>query len=142
LQPSYWAPAMRLCIDAAPINRSLGIGMNWMIREMLRHSVYESRDEGLMAPYSWASSQRVRALLNELGAEVGERADKEASRTIYDFVTSHLGNGRARFDGDFDLPLQLITREENKAALVQCFETADRDPPAFWEHGQDTEDAL
>ena len=42
LQPSYWAPAMRLCIDAAPINRSLGIGMNWMIREMLRHGVYES----------------------------------------------------------------------------------------------------
>lgn len=142
LQPSYWAPAMRLCIDAAPINRSLGIGMNWMIREMLRHEVYESRYESRMAPYGWASSQRVRALLNELGADVGERADKEASRTIYDFVTSHLGGSRARFDGDFDLPLQLITREENKAALVQCFETTDRDPPVFLEQWQDSEDAL
>lgn len=139
LQPSYWAPAMRLCIDAAPINRSLGIGMNWMIREMLRHKVYESRHESLMAPYGWASSQRVRALLNELGADVGERADKEASRTIYDFITSHLGGSRARFEGDFDLPLQLITREENKAALIQCFETTDRDPPAFsWDQDQDT----
>jgi hypothetical protein len=142
LQPSYWAPAMRLCIDAAPINRSLGIGMNWMIREMLRHKVYESRYESRMAPYGWASSQRVRALLNELGAGVVERADKEASRTIYDFVARHLGGSRARFDGDFDLPLQLITREENKSALVQCFETTDRDPPAFLEQWQDIEDVL
>ncbi|OAF12399.1 hypothetical protein AYJ54_06095 [Bradyrhizobium centrolobii] len=142
LQPSYWAPAMRLCIDAAPINRSLGIGMNWMIREMLRHKVYELRDESRMAPYGWASSQRVRALLNELGADVGERADKEASRTIYDFVTKHLAASRARFEGDFDLPLQLITREENKTALVQCFETIDRDLPAFLEQWQDSEDAL
>ncbi|WP_290482030.1 sacsin N-terminal ATP-binding-like domain-containing protein, partial [Hyphomonas sp. UBA3201] len=64
LQPSYWAPAMALCIDAAPINRSLGIGMNWMIREMLREGVYEPQDEALMAPYCWAPSQRVRELLN------------------------------------------------------------------------------
>ncbi|MGO7565078.1 hypothetical protein ACC754_38315, partial [Rhizobium johnstonii] len=32
LQPSYWPPSMGLSIDAAPINLSLGIGMNWMIR--------------------------------------------------------------------------------------------------------------
>ena len=118
LQPSYWAPAMRLSIDAAPINRSLGIGMNWMIREMLRHGVYEPRDEGLMAPYSWTSSQRVRELLNDLGADVGESADKEASRTIHQFLVEHIGIDCARFNGDFDLPLQLITREEHRAALV------------------------
>ena len=112
-----------------------------MIREFLRFEVYESRDEGLMAPYCWAPSQRVRALLNELGAGVGERADKEASRTIHDFVTSHLGSDRALFDGDFDLPLQLITRDMNRAVLVQCFKKADRDPPTFLEQEQDAEGA-
>jgi hypothetical protein len=142
LQPSYWAPAMRLCIDAAPINRSLGIGMNWMIREMLRHGVYDSRDEGLMAPYSWASSQRVRDLLNELGADVGESADKEASRTIHQFLVEHIGVDCARFNGDFDLPLQMITREEHRAVLAQCFEVADRDPPVFTEAEQDAEDTI
>ena len=142
LQPSYWAPAMRLSIDAAPINRSLGIGMNWMIREMLRHGVYESRDEGVMAPYSWTSSQRVRDLLNELGADVGERADKEASRTIHEFLVEHIGVDCARFNGDFDLPLQLITREEHRAALSQCFEVADRDPPVFAELDEHADDAL
>ena len=142
LQPSYWAPAMRLCIDAAPINRSLGIGMNWMIREMLRHGVYEPRDEGLMAPYCWAPSQRVRELLNALGADVGLWADKEASWAIHEFVVEHIGVDHARFSGDFDLPLQLITRETHQAALDHCFEVADRDPPSFVEVEENAEDAL
>jgi hypothetical protein len=131
LQPSYWPPATRLSIDAAPINRSLGIGMNWMIREMLRHGVYQSRDERLMVPYCWMSSQRVRELLNELGADVGDWANKESSRAIYEFLVEHAGTDRARFNGDFDLPLQLITREAHRAALDHCFEVADRDPPSF-----------
>ncbi|CCD90933.1 conserved hypothetical protein [Bradyrhizobium sp. ORS 375] len=120
LQPSYWPPAMRLSIDAAPMNRSFGIGMNWMIRELLRHGAYELRDEELMLPYVWSPSQRVRILLNELGADVAESADKEASRKICDFVTKHLGDDR-RFDGDFDLPLQLITRRRHRSALEACF---------------------
>jgi hypothetical protein len=142
LQPSYWPPAMRLSIDAAPINRSLGIGINWMIREMLRHDAFESRDESLMAPYSWSPSLRVRTLLNELGADIGEFADKEASRTIYEFLVEHIGIDCARFNGDFDLPLQLITREEHRAVLAQCFEVADRDPPVFTEVEQGTEDTI
>ncbi len=140
LQPSYWAPAMRLCIDAAPINRSLGIGMNWMIREMLRHGVYELRDEGLMAPYCWAPSQRVRKLLNELGADIGERADKDASRSIYEFIVKHVGVDRARFTGDFDLPLQLITRGVHEPALAQCFAAADRAAPTFEDSDGDNGD--
>jgi hypothetical protein len=138
LQPSYWPPAMRLSIDAAPINRSLGIGMNWMIRELLRHGTYESRDEHLMIPYVWAPSQRVRILLNELGADVGERPDKEASRTICDFVTKHLGDGR-RFDGDFDLPLQLITRRRHRGALEACFDEVGGAPPDLLEDEDEQE---
>jgi|GEM_PF-894593 len=130
LQPSYWPPAMRLSIDAAPINRSIGIGMNWMIRELLRHGVYETRDERLMIPYVWAPSRRVRILLNKLGADVGERADKEVSRVIYNFVEKHLGDDR-RFDGDFDLPLQLITRSEYGHVLKACFDEVDDTPPDF-----------
>ncbi len=130
LQPSYWPPAMRLSIDAAPMNRSLGIGMNWMIRELLRHGAYEPQDEHLMIPYVWAPSQRVRILLNDLGADVGERADKEVSRTICDFVTRHLGDDR-RFDGDFDLPLQLITRRRHRDALETCFAEVGGAPPDF-----------
>lgn len=138
LQPSYWPPAMRLSIDAAPINRSLGIGMNWMIRELLRHGAYESRDERLMIPYVWAPSQRVRVLLNKLGADVGDQADKEASRTICDFVTKHLGDDR-RFDGDFDLPLQLITRHRHWGTLEECFAEVGSARPDFLDDDHELE---
>lgn len=139
LQPTYWVPAMHLCINAAPLNRSLGIGMNWMIRELLRHSVYDSRDLEHMAPYGWAPSERVRNLLNALGADVGDWPDKEASRTIYDFVTRHLGNSRGRFDGDFDLPLQLITRSRHRGTLEAYFAEVGRDPPDFCDEEQEPE---
>jgi hypothetical protein len=142
LRPSYSPVIMPLGLDAAPLSRSLGIGMNWMIREMLRHGVYEARDASIMAPYCWAPSQRVRELLNALGADVGVSADKEASRAIHEFVVEHIGADRARFNGDFDLPLQLITRETHRAALDYCFEVADRDPPNFSETEKDAADAL
>jgi hypothetical protein len=142
LRPSYSPVIMPLGLDAAPLSRSLGIGMNWMIREMLRQGVYAPRDAGIMAPYCWAPSQRVRELLNALSADVGVWADKEASRAIHEFVVKHIGADRARFNGDFDLPLQLITRETHRAALDYCFEVADRDPPNFAEAEEDGEDAL
>lgn len=131
LRPSFSPVIMPLGLDAAPLNRSLGIGTNWMIREMLRQGVYEAQDADGMAPYCWAPSRRVRGLLNALGAGVGERADNEASRAIHGFVVSHLGAERARFIGDFDLPLQLITREVHSAALAQCFQAANLEPPNF-----------
>ena len=142
LQPSYWPPAIGLSIDAAPINRSLGFGINWMIREMLRHGAFEPRDESLMAPYCWSPSLRVRTLLNKLGADIGEPPDKEASRTIHEFLVEHVGIDCARFNGDFDLPLQLVTREEHQAVLAHYFEVADHDPPVFTEAEQDTEDTI
>ena len=139
LQPSYWPPAMRLCIDAAPLNRSLGIGMNWLLREMLREGVYEPSDEYLIEPYCWAPSYRVRELLNALGADIGAQADKEVSRQIFEFVAEHIGKDRARFNGDFDLPLQLITRETHRASLDHCFELADHETPSFADADDDSE---
>lgn len=142
LRPSYSPVIMPLGLDAAPLTRSLGIGMNWMLREMLRQGIYEARDASIMAPYCWAPSRRFRELLNALGADVGVRADKEASRAIYEFVVEHIGADRAHFNGDFDLPLQLITREAHRAALDYCFEVADRDPPSFAEAEEDADEAL
>lgn len=131
LRPSYSPVIMSLGLNAAPLSRSLGIGMNWMIREMLRQGIYEARDASIMVPYCWAPSQRVRQLLNAIGADVGVWADKEASRAIHEFVVKHIGSDRARFNDDFDLPLQLITRETHRVTLENWFEAADRDPPSF-----------
>ena len=142
LTPSYWAAGARLSLEAAPINRSLGIGINWMIRELLRLGVYSGADEHILVPYCWMSSERLRKLLAAIGANVESRADKDASRTIYDFVVRHIGESAARFCGDFDLPLQTITRATNRSALQQCFESCDRDPPDFESDDTDLPDAI
>ena len=131
LRPSYAPILGPLGLDAAPINRSLGIGVNWMVRELLRHGVYEADDAILMAPYCWAPTGRVRDVLNALGADVGVKADMDVSPAIYEFVVQHIGADHAFFADDFDLPLQLITRSANKAVLDRCFAEAGQDAPVF-----------
>ena len=65
----------------------------------------------------------------------------DISPAIHDFVVLHIGADHARFVGDFDLPLQLITRSENRAALDRCFAEAGRDAPVFGDTEEDgTED--
>ena len=141
LRPSFAPILGPLGLDAAPINRSLGIGVNWMVRELLRHGVYEADDSILMAPYCWAPTGRVRGLLNALGADVGVEADMDVSPAIYSFVALHIGADHASFAGDFDLPLQLITRSENKAALDRCFAEAGMEAPVLGDiEGDGTED--
>ena len=130
LRPSFSPAIMPLGIDASPLNRTLGIGTNWMLRELIRQRVYAPQLEPHIAPYCWMPSGRVRRVLGDLGAGVSERADKDNSRTIYDFVVRQLDVDRARFEGDYDLPLQLITRRENYSALAACYEAANREPPS------------
>ena len=129
-----------LGLDAAPIDRSLGIGANWLIRELARNRVYESSEAMLMAPYCWSPSRRVRSLLRQLSPSLPETADKDASPDIYNFMKEHLAPERARFGGDFDLPLQIVTRKRHRARLNRWFEDADLRPPEFEDESEDNED--
>ena len=129
LHPSY-SPVIRpLSLDAAPLARSLGIGINWMVRELLRYEFYDGSDERLMMPYSWASTGRVRNLLTRLGADAGAIADMDASRAMHVFVVERIGPQRVRFDGDFDLPLHQITREQFHTVLQTIFANAGYELP-------------
>ena len=141
LRPSYSPRVGPLGLNAAPIDRSLGIGANWLIRELSRHGVYDSVEANLMAPYCWASSNRVRAFLTTLDPNLDlKTADKDASPAIHDFVSKHMGSERARFDGDFDLPLQLITRRKQRGRLSGWFEEAGVEKPEFGDETEDDEE--
>jgi hypothetical protein len=125
LQPSYSPALADLSIDAAPIHRSLGIGVNWLVRELARCGVYAGQDSERMAPYSFASSERVReGLLAPVGFYAVDGADPDESNRIHDFVEGAAGREIVRFGGDYDLPLQLITRREHQDDLLRCFEAA------------------
>lgn len=128
LHPTYSPAIARLGLDAAPLDRSLGIGTNWMIRELVRHGVYNADDADSLAPYCWAPTRRVRQLLNHLG-EVIESPDMDASRFLYEFIRDQIGPDRGRFHGDFDLPLQLVTCKAYRDTLRQFFQRSDSEVP-------------
>ena len=103
----------RLGLEGGPLKQSLGIGLNWMIREALRHGLWTGDDATRMQPYGWASTARLRRLLGPYAiAGLGQGADLRASRAIHAFVRDHLGPA-ADFDGDLDLPLQLAATKRS-----------------------------
>ena len=70
-------------------------------------------------------------------ADLSPDANPEDSRKIHAFVVEHLDEERARFGGDFDLPLQLITRSAYRGVREQCFQEGGLDASDF----NDAEDA-
>ena len=140
LCPAYWHVAGRLGLEAASLDFSLGIGVNWLIRELARNGVYGPDDAKSMAPYCWMPSGRVRDLLARLGmADLSPDANPEDSRKIHAFVVEHLDEERARFGGDLDLPLQLITRSAYGDVREQCFQQGGLDASDF-NDDEDVED--
>ncbi len=132
LNPTHSAKIQPLGLDAARLDRSLGIGANWMIRELVRHGVYDTRDANAMAPYCWTTTRRVRRLLRHLDREaIRDSADKDASRFVFKFITEQLGSDRAPFGGDFDLPLQLVTRKAYGNTLARCFDEGGSEAPSL-----------
>ena len=131
LRPGESALAQQLGMDAAPISRALGIGANWLVRELSRKEVYDSDEARLMAPYCWAPTRRVRLFLTALDPDLYLTADKDLSPRIYKFVTCHVGVECASFDGDFDLPLQIVTRTRHRELLNKWFKEEGCDAPEF-----------
>ena len=111
LDPAYSPLVRKLGVEAAPLARAIGMGINWMIRELLRLRFYERG--GVMAPYAWMPSRRVRLFLEGQGLP-GLRQEADDSPRIHEFVCGVLGPERADFHGDYDLPLQLWTRKRRE----------------------------
>ena len=128
LHPAQSDVHMRLGTVAAPIDSPVGFGINWMIRELIRDGFYRA-DAEVLAPYCWSARARVRRLLDQLGANLGNDADMDASTRVWDFVQKHLGEHRAYFSGDFDLPLHLITLKKNNGRLNHFFRETGKEPP-------------
>lgn len=116
LCPQVSLLAQDLGLNAAPIERTLGIGTNWLIRELLRYGYYRGSDAAQLAPYCWTSSDRVRRFLRTLGLSLDLNADADVSPTVYGFLEKHLGQD-VTFFGDYDLPLQIVTRMSHRYRL-------------------------
>ncbi len=120
LAPSF-SPVWREAeIEAAPLVRTFGLGANWMVRELARSGFWDARGRTVMAPYGWASTGRVRRLLNGLGARLGDEGAMDMSPAIWAFVSDRLPHRQEDLLRDGDLPLQLITLKTHEDTLLRC----------------------
>ena len=98
-------------LNAPSIDRTLGIGACFVVRELMRRGVLSSlhAHEHCYTPVS-----RVRKLLESIGCPgLDSNAHQRwvQSRTIYQFLREHLEE-RATFNRAFDIPFLIICEEE------------------------------
>lgn len=110
-------------IDAPPLDRTLGIGACFVLRELSRTGMLVNPQ---VRPHCYMPMARVVRLLMWMGFEGVETWGPrvEQSRAIHEFLTEHLGPERATFGGDFDIPLLMVS--EDPQLFLRVFE---RVPP-------------
>jgi len=118
LTPAASMVAQRFGADAPTLARSLGNGAPWMIRELIRNGVYGEEEAGHMEAWCWASRARmVRRFYDPIDCAPPEGTTGVRSRSIYHALRRYADEEMLRFDGDYDLPIDILTRPENIGEL-------------------------
>ncbi len=91
-------------IDAPPLTRTLKVGSHLVIRELLHHGVLQNP---LAVPHAYAPISRVQEFFGQFGVSI------ETSEEIHQLLTEHLGEDRATFGGDYDVPLRIISADDS-----------------------------
>ncbi len=115
LRPAFSVAAGRMGVDAPPLARSLGIGANWVVRELARKGIYSQAQADLVLPYGWSTADRVRKLAKRIGLGTFEHG-VDAGRNLHKAVENLIGE-EAAFAGDGDLPLHIITLAKHRDTL-------------------------
>lgn len=97
-------------LDAPALNRALGMGVHFVIRELTRLAVLR---QDHVQRHCYVPAGRVCSLLKLLGCdEVECTSMTERSGVIHKFLVTHLGPRRATFNRSFDLPLMALSEDE------------------------------
>lgn len=97
-------------ISAPPLYQALGkVGRHLVVREVLRQQPDPLANQALHR-HAYAPSERVRTLLSKLSGN--EFAQEDGSQKIHAWLSKELGAQRATFGGAFDIPLDLLARNE------------------------------
>ena len=96
-------------IGAAPLTKTLGMGANFVIRELIRLGVIDSPyvREHAFVPY-----RRVRRLVREMGCDEAESEPQHRVSTIISgFLHAHMDADKVTFCRDFDIPLRIVAED-------------------------------
>ena len=98
-------------IDAPPLTKILGIGNNFVLRELVRNSVIK---QPLIHRHCYVPVKRVREILIKIGCKglEGEYNKIRKSSIIYNFLRKHLGEKKATFNNAFDIPLLAVAEKQ------------------------------
>jgi hypothetical protein len=97
-------------LDAPALNRALGMGVNFVVRELTRLDVLR---QNYVYRHCYVPAGRVCSLLKVLGCNEAQCSSMaERSGVIYNFLVAHLGPERANFNRSFDLPLIALSEDE------------------------------
>ncbi|WP_210464365.1 sacsin N-terminal ATP-binding-like domain-containing protein [Vibrio crassostreae] len=106
--------------DVAELKGTLGIGVNFILRELIRHSVIEPEFSSSANKYAFVLPLRLRALLNKLGAGLTNEANPMNSEQFNDFLLETLVEDDSHFGLSFDIPFRVLLND--KQAFKRCFD--------------------
>ena len=103
------------------LKSTLGIGTNFILRELYRHEVYSDKS---IERHCFVASRGVRELLTtKLASQLTfDSVSAENSEVIYDFLCDNLGEEKATFNGAFDIPLRILSKVENSELLTNILQ--------------------
>jgi hypothetical protein len=121
LKPSTSETLARVALEAAPLANTLGIGANWLVRELIRCGFYESDDVDHVRQFAFSAGQRVSECLASLNCNLYGEPRLDRSSEILQFIVDRLGLEKGKFLGDYDLPFWTITRAKYASKLREMF---------------------
>jgi hypothetical protein len=98
----------------SPINRTLKKGLSLVVRELLRTKIISNP---AAHSHAYLPAPRVQRILDKLSNS--DFKDYKSSWAIYEFLCKTLGEEKATFGGDFDIPLLVLAMPENKKLLTK-----------------------
>lgn len=114
LRPSSSHIVGRMGLDGGPLARSLGMGANWIVRELARRGVYGHDEARLVQPFAWSSRLRIRNFIAHIGLGDFESGVNQG-RAIHDVVCETIGleaGVEAPFGLVGDLPLEILNTRQ------------------------------
>lgn len=94
-------------ISAPELKATLGIGANFIIRELIRHKVVPAT--ATTRQHAFSLSGRVRRVFSKMGIHVKDQADPYQSKLVFEQLQHHLGDEvRATFNDSFDIPFRIL----------------------------------
>jgi hypothetical protein len=93
-------------ISAPPIEKSLGIGACFTLRELKRKNIING---SFADPLCYVPVKRVRHFFENLGCmDISDNGGIENSKSIHQFLCQNIGEQNVTFSNCFDIPLQII----------------------------------